>query len=54
MPVPARGAKELQMLLPIFRGAKNFAIKPLYEQDGVSVFKLRAMVGRFMGFKIVR
>ena len=52
--VRIRGAKELQLLMPIFRGAKNFAIKPLYTEGDTAVFSLRAMVGRFVGFKIVR
>lgn len=52
--VRIRGAKELKMLSAQFRGMKDFSIKPLYTQDDVAVFRLRSMVGRFVGFKIVR
>ena len=52
--VRIRGAKELKMLIAPFRGMKDFSIKPLYTEGDTAVFRLRAMVGRFVGFKIVR
>lgn len=52
--IRVRGAKELKALVPMFPGRKDFTIQPLYTQGDTAVFSLRAMVGRFVGFKIVR
>ena len=50
-----KGAKELQMLNPPAFFNRALALAPLYtEKDGTAVFRVRASVGRFSGFKIVR
>ena len=50
-----RGAKGLKMLNAPSFFKKDFTLEPLYtEKDGTAVFRTRAAVGQFAGYRIVR